>query len=83
MKALVKLAIVTVLVTSCTSNKQQEGGLLVIDVSKNYPEKEILLTDIADVTYLYLNSDSEDYVYNSSCYLYFQISSTKKSVNPL
>ena len=63
MKALVKLAIVTALVTSCSSNKQPEGGLLVIDVSKNYPEKEILLTDIADVTYLHLNSDSEDYVY--------------------
>ena len=66
MKALVKLAIVTALVTSCSSNKQQEGGLPVIDVSKNYPEKEILLTDIADVTCLYLNSDDEDYLYRGS-----------------
>ena len=63
MKNLVKLAIVTVLVTSCSSNKQQEDGLPFIDVSKNYPEKEILLTGIADVTYLYLNSDDADYLY--------------------
>ena len=34
-----------------------------IDVRENYPEKEILLTDIADVTYLYINSDNDDYLY--------------------
>ena len=66
MKTLVKLAIVTILVTSCSSNKQPEDGLPFIDVNNNYPEKEILLTDIADVTYLYLNSDDVDYLYSGS-----------------
>ena len=35
-----------------------------IDVTKNYPEKEIILTDIADVSYLYLNSDDDDYLFS-------------------
>jgi len=32
-------------VTSCLSDKQVKGDLPSIDVRKNYPEKEILLTD--------------------------------------
>ena len=30
---------------------------------RSYPEKEILLTDIADVTYLCLNSENDDFLY--------------------
>jgi hypothetical protein len=52
-----------VLSTACSSDKQ-EGSLPYIDVTKNYPEKEIILTDIADVTYLCLNSNNDDCLYN-------------------
>ena len=66
MKVLVKLVIVSVFVVSCSSEKQPKVGIPCIDASKNYPEKEIFLTDIADVTYLCLNSDDEDYLYRGS-----------------
>ena len=48
---------------SCSSDKQ-EDGLPCIDVTKNYPEKEIILTDIADVSFVYLNSDNDDFLYS-------------------
>ena len=52
-----------VFATSCSSDKPAKESLAYIDVTKNYPEKEIFLTDIADVTYLYLNSNDDDYLY--------------------
>ena len=60
------LILLIALTTSCSSDKQANDGLAFIDVTKNYPEKEISLTDIADVTYLYLNSDDDDYLYSGS-----------------
>ena len=63
MKTLTKIVILTALVAGCSSNKQPADGLVSIDVRKNYPEKEILLTDIAGITYLCLNSDDADYLY--------------------
>ena len=56
----------TAFVASCSSDKQFGGDLAYIDVRKNYPEKEIILTDIADVTYLHLNTDDDDYLYKGS-----------------
>lgn len=50
--------------TGCSSGKQSKGGLPYIDSRKDYPEKELILTDIADVTYVVLNSDNEDYIYS-------------------
>jgi len=47
----------------CSWDKQTKEGLPFIDVSKSYPEKEIILTDIADVTYLCLNSEDDDFLY--------------------
>ena len=49
-------------VFGCSSDRQ-EDGLPCIDVTKDYPEKEIVLTDIADVTFLCLDSDNEDFLY--------------------
>ena len=49
--------------TSCSSDKQSGSDLPSFDVRKNYPEKEVKFTDIADITYLYLNSDDDDYLY--------------------
>ena len=49
--------------TGCTSDKQSTDSLPFIDVRRNYPEKEIILTDIANVTYLHLNTQNDDYLY--------------------
>ena len=51
-------------ITSCFSDKFGKGGLPFIDVRKKYPEKEILLTDIADVTYLHLSTANDDYLFS-------------------
>ena len=55
--------IITFLLMSCSSDKQTTDGLPFIDVSGNYPEKEIVLTDIADITYLHLSTTDDDYLY--------------------
>ena len=47
----------------CTSNRQSSDSLPCIDVRKNYPEKEIVLTDIADVTYLHLSTQNDSFLY--------------------
>lgn len=53
-------------VISCSSHKESQEELAFIDISKEYPEKEINLTDIADITYVYLNSKSDDYLFKGS-----------------
>ena len=58
--------VMTFFITSCMSDKQAKDGLAFIDVTKNYPEKEFFLNAIADVSYLYLNSDVDDYLYKGS-----------------
>jgi len=59
---------ITALTTACSSDKQERGSLDCFDFSKNYPEKELYLTDFADVTYLYLNSDDDEYLYSGTIY---------------
>ena len=60
------------LITSCSRNNPSKtglpviGGLPVVDVSKSYPEKEIVLTDIAEVTYVSLDSKNDDFLYKGS-----------------
>jgi hypothetical protein len=34
-----------------------------IDTRNNYPEKEVILTEIADVTYVHLSTENADYLY--------------------
>jgi len=60
------LVIITVLVISCSSCHRPQGDLPYIDVRKNYPQKEIFLTDIAEITYLHINSDDGDYLYSGT-----------------
>ena len=55
--------LLSIFIVSCSSDRQ-EDGLPCIDVTKNYPEKEIVLTDIANVDYLCLSSDNEDFLHN-------------------
>ncbi|MDR2233474.1 MAG: 6-bladed beta-propeller [Tannerella sp.] len=58
--------LVILLVIQCKSNDQEEGTLSYVDISKKYEEKEISLTDIAEVTYLHLKTDNEDYLYKGN-----------------
>ena len=58
--------VLSLVIASCTSNKELQEKLAFIDVAKEYPEKEIELTDIADVSYLHLNSKNDDYLYKGS-----------------
>lgn len=55
-----------VFVMSCSLDKQLHKELPYIDVNKDYPEMEINLTNIADIAYLQLNTDSSDFVYKGS-----------------
>lgn len=57
------LIVLSFFVTDCSSDKQSRIDLPYIDVRKDYHEKEIVLTDIADVTYLHLNTKNEDFLY--------------------
>ena len=51
---------------SCHSCQPPKGELPYIDALKSYPEKEILLTDIANVSYLHLSTDDNDYLHNGT-----------------
>ena len=53
----------SIFVTSCSLDKQSHENLPYIDVGKDYPEKEINLVDIADVTYIHLNTENDDFLY--------------------
>ena len=56
----IAIIVITILCFSC---RQIDINVPCIDLRKNYSEKEFLLTDIADVTYLHLHADDEDYLY--------------------
>ena len=60
---LLNFILIAYLTIGCTNGKVSNDDLPSIDVTKNYPEKEIILTDIADVTYVHLDSQNEDYIY--------------------
>jgi len=48
----------------CTSNQQTDGDITEINVSGNYRDKEILLSDIADISYVQFKADNNsDYLF--------------------
>ncbi len=59
-KNILSLIMVIALVTGCTP---KQASIPAIDVTSSYPEKEIILTDIADVSYLHLNADNDEFLY--------------------
>ena len=60
------LILIATFTMGCSSDQQSSGSLAIIDVRNNYPEKEIVLTDIADITYLHLSAKNEDFLYKGS-----------------
>ena len=57
------LIFIEIFFSGCSSDKQMKDGLPFIDIRKNYPEKEIILDEIADITYIHLNTENDDYLY--------------------
>ena len=55
-----------ILLTSCLHNNISTDGLPVIDINKQYPEKEMILSDIADIKYVYLESKRNDFLYRGA-----------------
>jgi hypothetical protein len=47
----------------CSNRRQTDDRMTCIDVMRTYPEKEILLSDIGDITYLQLKSDRDEYLF--------------------
>jgi len=47
----------------CSSNRQTNDDMPFIDVRKTYPEKELNITDFADVSYVHLNTLDDAYLY--------------------
>ncbi len=58
MKKKVYLSFILLLLISCSSEKKP-GNIPVIDVTKTYPQKEIILQDIANVEYIPLETKNE------------------------
>ena len=55
--------LIVVFVSGCSSGNQSKESIPSIDVRQKYPEKEIILTDIADVVYVHLSTEDDDYLY--------------------
>ena len=57
------LFLTTCLLIGCSSDKLSNNGIPCIDTRENYPEKEMMLTEIADVSYVHLSKENDDYLY--------------------
>ena len=53
--------ILTTVIAGCGGNKQSNDDLIIVDVLKSYPEKELMLQDFLDVEYIPLD-DSDEFV---------------------
>ena len=52
-------AILLVVFVGCGGNKQSNDDLIIVDVSKNYPKKELILQNFMDVEYIVLETSDE------------------------
>ncbi len=52
-------AILLVVFVGCGGNKQSNDDLIIVDVSKNYPKKDLILQDFMDVEYIVLETTDE------------------------
>ena len=53
------LAIILLTMTGCGSNEQSANTLIMVDVTANYPKKELVLQDFMDVEYIPLETTNE------------------------
>jgi len=62
---LITAIILLVIMTGCGGDEQSEDGIITVDVTKRYPQKELILQDIFDVEYIPLD-DADEYVTSGS-----------------
>ncbi|MDR1114703.1 MAG: 6-bladed beta-propeller [Tannerella sp.] len=53
------LAVTLSVLTGCGEQKSMTGDVVTVDVTKNYPKKELILQDFLDVEYIPLETSSE------------------------
>ena len=53
------LAMILLSMAGCGGNKQSTEDLIIVDVTKSYPEKELILQDFMDVEYIPLETTDE------------------------
>ena len=53
------LTIALLVIASCSENKQTTGDFITVDVTKSYPQKELILQDFMDVEYIALETTDE------------------------
>ena len=51
---------------SCSHNNPPINDLPEIDVTRRFPEREIVLTDIANVTYVHMNARNNDFLFRGT-----------------
>ena len=52
-------AMILFLITGCESGKQPANDFLTVDITANYPKKELILQDFLDVEYIPLETNDE------------------------
>lgn len=65
MKKIIYIVFILLLM-GCNSNQPVDNEIVILDVSKSYPEKEILLSDIADITYVQLDDSNKDFIFSGN-----------------
>ena len=55
----ISVVILLMILAGCGGNKQSNGDLIIVDVSKSYPKKELILQDFMDVEYIALETTDE------------------------
>ena len=53
------LAVILLVMAGCGGNKQLAGVFITVDVTKNYPKKELILQDFMDIEYIPLETTDE------------------------
>ena len=53
------LTVILFVMAGCEGNKQSTDDLIIVDVSKSYPKKELILQDFMDVEYIALETTDE------------------------
>ena len=53
------LAVAMLIMAGCIGSKQSSEDLIVVDVTKSYPDKELILQDFMDVEYVALETNEE------------------------
>ena len=65
-KAIVFLVTILFVMAGCGENKQLTDDFVIVDVTKSYPKKELILQDFLDVEYIPLETNDE---FVTSCFV--------------